>query len=107
MSSAVKQNPILIDPSDDDFGAVLNCAVRYCLGRQTYMPHIVMEYITPLLGVLNDQTLRCFERDLDEKHCPNYGDDYIDKPRWMKFLSDVRAEIQKRKDAGIYYYRKD
>ena len=25
-------------PINEDFGAVLNCAVRYCIGRQTYMP---------------------------------------------------------------------
>jgi len=28
-----------IDVKDDNFGAVLNCAVRYCLGRQTYDEH--------------------------------------------------------------------
>ena len=27
-----------VDIKDEDFGAILICAVRYCLGRQTYMP---------------------------------------------------------------------
>ena len=31
---------------DDDFGgAVLNCAVRYALGRMSYMPNLVMDEI--------------------------------------------------------------
>ena len=42
-----------IDPTDDDFGAVLNCAIRYSLGRQTYMPHLVMDFARPLLPFLS------------------------------------------------------
>ena len=30
-----------LDPTNDDFGAVCNCAVRYCLGRRSYMPILV------------------------------------------------------------------
>ena len=26
----------MIDPYDDDFGAICNCAVRYAVGRRTY-----------------------------------------------------------------------
>ena len=45
---------IIIDPSDDDFGALCNCAVRYCLGRRSYMPKLIVDYITPLLSKLNE-----------------------------------------------------
>ena len=50
-----------IDLSDDNFGAVLNCAVRYAIGRRTYMPGLVIDYITPLLPYLNNKTLWCFD----------------------------------------------
>ena len=30
---------------DDEFGAVLNCAIRYCIGRATYMPSLVTGWI--------------------------------------------------------------
>jgi len=33
-----KEETIQIKKGDDFFGAVLNCAVRYCLGRRSYMP---------------------------------------------------------------------
>lgn len=42
---------------DDDFGAVLNCAVRYCIGRRTYMPKLVIDYIMPLLSFLSKRSV--------------------------------------------------
>lgn len=57
----------MVDPTNDDFGAVCNCAVRYCLSRQSYMPSIVCRYIVPLLPELTDRTLDCFERDIAER----------------------------------------
>jgi hypothetical protein len=94
------KNKINIDPSDDEFGVILNSAVRYSMGRRTYMPMLVIDYITPLLPYLSDRCLWCFESDIESnKNIPNgYGDDNIDKPRWMKFLSDVQNELSKRKE---------
>ena len=43
---AVKEPSTFIDLHDDNFGAVLNCAIRYCLGRRTYMPSYVIEIIS-------------------------------------------------------------
>lgn len=57
----------MVDPTNDDLGAVCNCAVRYCLSRQSYMPSIVCRYIVPLLPELTDRTLDCFERDIAER----------------------------------------
>ena len=81
-------------PINEDFGAVLNCAVRYCIGRQTYMPGLVIGYVTPLLPSLDDRTLRVFERDLsDAKY---FGDEQIDKPMWMAFYRSVVEEMDRR-----------
>lgn len=86
-----------IDLQDDDFGAVLNCAVRYAIGRQTYMPSLVINFITPLLPYLSDKTLWCFDQDVtDAKWSGGYGHPDIDEPHWMKFHENVRAERTKR-----------
>lgn len=77
----------------DEFGAVLNCAVRYCLGRRTYMPKLVMDVIRPLLPDLSEKTLWCFEKDIEKAE--DYGDD-IDKENWMQFISEVKAERERR-----------
>lgn len=79
----------------EDFESILVCAVRYACGRQTYMPSLVIDYITPLLPRLGTSTLAVFERDIAGAN--GYGDEKIDKPCWMRFLSDVRAELERRK----------
>lgn len=90
---------IKIYPDYDDFGAVLNCAVRYCMGRQTYMPSLVIDFITPLLPKLNDKTLWCFQRDLSEPAIyGGFGDEKIDAPKWIEFKNAVEYEIKKRKE---------
>ena len=86
-----------IDISNDDFGAVLNCAVRYAVGRRSYIPSIVVGYITPLIPYLNDKTLWCFDQDITEaKYTGGYGDPNIDEPLWVEFHRKVREERSKR-----------
>lgn len=93
-----------ITRKDDFGGAVLNCAVRYCLGRLSYMPGLVMGEIRPMLPDCSDKTLWCFEKDIAQflKDCENMGsksffggDPYI--LEWKKFRDDVLKEIERRK----------
>lgn len=96
MKNEMKRKQIIIEADDDFFGAVLNCAVRYCIGRQSYMPGLVVDKITPWLPMLSNKTLWCFERDIQGAY--SLGDPDVDVPRWRAFLSDVRKEIERRKD---------
>lgn len=89
-----KKNSIMrIDCADPDFGAVLICAIRYSLGRATYMPHLIMDYIRPLLPVLAVGTLQVIKRDIEDAE--RYGHE-CDKVAWMSFLADVRDELNRR-----------
>lgn len=90
-----------IDPSDDDFGAVLNCAIRYCLGRQTYMPGLIMDFIEPYIPYLSSRTLDVIVQDIDNAavYPRGIGDSNIDKPQWVEFRAAVVRELDKRKDA--------
>lgn len=93
----VKEKEPLISLKDDDFGCVLNCAVRYALGRQTYMPSVVINFILPLLPHLSNRTIYVFDQDVtDQKYIGGYGDEKIDKPYWMNFLQAVKKEELKR-----------
>lgn len=83
-----------IDLHDDDFGAVINCAVRYCIGRQTYMPQLVTDYVRPLLPYLNYITVSTMWNDI--RSAKSYGDKNIDEPMWMRFLDDVVKELDRR-----------
>lgn len=81
--------------NDDNFGAVLISAVRYSIGRMTYMPRLVQDFIRPLLPYLSNKTLYVMERDIAEAN--SYGDRNIDEPDWIRFLNDVRSERKTRK----------
>jgi len=79
-----------------DFGLMLNCAVRYSLGRRTYMPHIITAFISPLLPHIDDNALYVMIDDIEKSY--SYGDEDIDKPAWMNFLRQCKAEKQRRDD---------
>ena len=83
-----------IEVSDHDFGLILNCAVRYSLGRRTYMPHLTTAFISPLLPHIDDNALYVMIDDIEKSH--SYGDEDIDKPAWMNFLRQCKAEKQRR-----------
>lgn len=89
----IESKQMLMDLADDDFGAVINCAIRYCLGRRTYMPGLVCGYVRPLLPYLSDKTLCCMERDI--RDAPSYGD-VCDVDTWMRMLVEVNAVIDAR-----------
>ena len=100
-SPKIKEQPVKrsADIEDDDFGTILICAVRYTLGRRTYMPHIVISYIRPLLSQLTDKTLACLEKDIDEqRNAGGYGDPMIDEPEWLRFLEEIKRERRSRSD---------
>ena len=83
---------------DKDFERILVCAVRYAIGRQTYMPSMVIDYITPLLPYLSDNILRLIASEITEHEAyeGGLGDEKIDKPYWLAFYGKILAERMKQ-----------
>ena len=79
---------------DRDFGTVCVCAVRYSLGRQTYMPSLVQQFINRNLKQIDSYSLAVMARDI--KEAPSYGNETIDKPGWMNFLAVLEKELKDR-----------
>ena len=79
---------------DRDFGTVCCCAVRYSLGRQTYMPSLVQQFINRNLKQIDSYSLAVMARDI--KEAPSYGNETIDKPGWMNFLAVLEKELKDR-----------
>ena len=77
-----------------DFGTVRGCAVRYSLGRQTYMPSLVQQFINRNLKQIDSYSLAIMARDI--KEAPSYGNETIDKPGWMNFLAVLEKELKDR-----------
>ena len=90
---ALTQPDDKFDPADENFGAMVNCAVRYCLGRRTYMPSLICDYLKPRLPLLDEKTVGCMERDI--RVVSFYGDE-CDRATWSDFLIAVQSEMKKR-----------
>ena len=79
---------------DRDFGTVCGCAVRYSLGRQTYMPSLVQQFINRNLKQIDSYSLAVMARDI--KEAPSSGNETIDKPGWRNFLAVLEKELKDR-----------
>ena len=79
---------------DRDFGTICICAVRYALGRETYMPSLVQHFIHRNLNLIDGYSLAVMVRDV--KDAPSYGNETIDKPGWMNFLAVLEKELKDR-----------
>lgn len=86
---------------DENLETILICAERYACGRKTYMPSIVVEYITALIPKLSVKTLTVLRNDITEQ--VNYGtlreplgDSVIDAPLWRRLRLDVVNELKRR-----------
>ena len=79
---------------DRDFGTVCGCAKRKSLGRQTYMPSLVQQFINRNLKQIDSYSLAVMARDI--KEAPSYGNETIDKPGWMNFLAVLEKELKDR-----------
>ena len=85
---------------EQDFGTVCVCALRYAMGRMTYMPSLVRDFVRPLLPRLPDKTIKVMVDDCDFQRRMNaYGDDRIDKPDWIKWEKEVKAELERRQQS--------
>ena len=78
-----------------DFETILLCAVRYAIGRQTYIPSLVIDYITPLLPYLSEDVLKLIANEIIGRYTYEgaLGDEMIDLPYWEQFLRKIRLEI--------------
>lgn len=84
---------------EQDFGTICVCALRYAMGRQTYMPQLVRDFVRPLLPKLPDKTIGVMVNDCDfQRRYGDYGDDKIGKPGWVTWEQEVKAEQARRKE---------
>ena len=91
-------NAFMIQLDNEDFGTLAICAIRYCQGRETYMPGLVRGILLPFLKELSDKDLQVMINDCDYQERYNlYGNESIDKPGWLKWRTILLDEQQRRK----------
>ncbi|MBP3772444.1 MAG: hypothetical protein J6I53_07125 [Treponema sp.] len=81
-----------------DFGTLAICAIRYCQGRQSYMPSLVQGIIKSHIDMVDDKDLHVMIEDCKfQERCDLYGDKMIDKPGWLRWKEFLLEEQKKRK----------
>lgn len=90
----------IIELNREDYGSLCICAVRYCLGRKTYLPSNIQRIISSTVGYLTDKDLQVIQSDIKKHGGPTqdvgaYGD-YIDYKDWCHFLHTIESEIEER-----------
>ncbi len=91
----VKDNTVKV--IDDDFGALCVCAIRYCQGRETYMPSLIQSIVKKHLSQMTDRDLHVLIQDCErQKEYGLYGNLTIDKPSWIEFEKTLRDEKLRR-----------
>lgn len=92
-------NKIKTVEMDENFQEILVSAVRYALGRMTYIVGLTVDYIMPMIRNLDLKYINIMINDIDGQR--EYGMD-MDKDEWMKLLGRLRAERERRFKNGNY-----
>lgn len=82
----------------EDFATLCICAIRYCHGRKTYMPSLVMEIVGRHLSELSDRDIKVMYDDCRFMNLSDYGDEVIDKPDWLLWEKNLKEEVRRRED---------
>ena len=71
-----------------DYELILISALRYALGRRTYIVSITTHYIEKEIPTLSEQCKAVMIQDIEKAR--SYGDK-IDKKEWMKLLEKLKG----------------
>lgn len=94
--------------NDEYFGTICLCALRYALGRQTYMPGIVQDFIRAHISEIDQSSIKVMLRDIEEADrirtyisnsgdsivIDGLGDTKIDRPGWERLREFLREKVK-------------
>ena len=80
---------------DADFRLILMSAMRYAMGRNTYMPAVVSGYIKRHIRFLDDKFLALAADDI-QRHLEDYGEFEPNSTLWQALLDALETEQRAR-----------
>ena len=82
-----------------DFELMMISALRYAIGRYTYMPGITIDYIRYLIPQLSAKTLFVMMRDIDEEieRYQRIEHELYMAKEWAKLAEEIGVEYEKKK----------
>ena len=91
----------MISLNPEDFATLAICAIRYCHGRQTYMPSLVQGIVRPHLPEMSDKDLSVLLQDCEGMNDFDFGDPMIDRPNWERWYEELKKEKERRASAAL------
>ena len=74
---------------DDDFGCIINSALRYAIRRHTYMPGVVVDFIRKYIQVLDTKTIDVAIKDINHE----LEHDAVDNPEmWVSLRNELSVQ---------------
>lgn len=83
---------------NEDFGTLVVCAIRYCRGRQTYMPSLVRGIVKGHISDISNKDLQVLINDCEYTL---KREDEIDPKGWAEWKDMLIAEQEGRKKNEI------
>lgn len=80
---------------DHDFRLILIAAMRYAMGRNTYMPMVVADYIKHHIHLLDGKFLVLATDDI-RRHFEDYGEHEPNPNLWQSLLGALESERRNR-----------
>ena len=80
---------------DSDFRLILLSAMRYAMGRNTYMPAVVSDYIKRHIRFLDDKFLALAADDI-RRHLEDYAEHEPNPNLWQGLFDALEAEQRAR-----------
>ena len=82
---------------DDDFGCIINSAVRYALGRSSYMPSTTVKFVLKYLMVLDVRTITVMIEDINR----SLVDEQLPyKDTWLSLKYALEDRLEKIQEGG-------
>ena len=77
---------------DNDFGCIINSAVRYSLGRSSYMPSTTIRFVLKHLMIMDTRTITVMIRDIEIA----FADENLPyRDSWLSFKLALEDRLQK------------
>ena len=77
----------------EEFGCIVNSAVRYSLGRDTYMPDVAVQFILDHMNLLDFRTVTVMYRDiqkaLEDENLPH-------RETWVSLMYALETHLKRK-----------
>lgn len=83
--------------ADMDFSTIVGCALRYALGRYTYMPSTVKGFIERHIEAITEKDLNVMINDIEDKM--KYNKELPYKELWLELRDNLVVELKKREES--------